>query len=695
MKIKHLLAALALSTTATMLGGPAYPGEIIRTQPDGSTISVRLYGDEFFNYMTDSEGRLLCQDAQGHVVPMLRNGVQLTADSPTIAMLRSEQEAMLPDLASTLGAPERMAALDSEGRTTFPTTAGDVHSLVILMEFSDKKFTTEEPVTEFTNWLNQEGYSNHDAVGSVKDYYMAVSENQFKPQFDVYGVVPLPETSAYYVGTGRYEKIKEALTYAVNYMDDKIDFSKYDFDEDGIIDTIYFIYAGYGQADTGDETTIWPHQSSMKYSNITLDGLKFEPYATSNELKGGTHYYNKDNMLSGIGTFCHEFGHVLGLPDLYDIYTDRNGQNAVTPGTWSIMDQGSYNNDGTCPPLFSAYEKWLCKWIEYEEPEAGKHYEMLSSDQKSRGIRLSIYRPNGSVYSPEYFVLESRSKTGWDAHLEDEGLLIWHIDYSANIWKGNTVNSTVGHPRVFLVSADGTANPFLDTTGSPKYAAWPGEANRNPRHCIFPNNDISFDLYFSAMPELDVYLTDIQYDTEQRMSSFDYNAITEQPTDMTVLHPAIRTIIDNNDRNIRLEWDPVEGATGYALTVWRVNSSGKTFYLNNINETNVGNVTNYEFKSISDALFKQTYYAYVRVIKGVPSSEKSNEITFTPTEMEAAGVEGIYDVTSPVYGINGKVVAPEGAEIYNLSGLKVANHDLPAGMYIVRVGAKTSKVIVK
>ena len=146
------------------------------------------------------------------------------------------------------------------------------------------------------------------------------------------------------------------MVYALDAVDDEVDFSKYDFDDDGTVDTVYFIYAGYGQADTGDETTVWPHQSilqGMVGSKKLLDGVYVNPYATSQELKGGSHYYYQDGELAGIGTFCHEFGHVLGLPDLYD---PNYNKQCITPNEWSIMDQGSYSGDSNCPPLFSAYE---------------------------------------------------------------------------------------------------------------------------------------------------------------------------------------------------------------------------------------------------------------------------------------------------------------------------------------------------
>ena len=204
------------------------------------------------------------RNLNGQMVPMMRNGVELKATAESIELLRYEANLAPSRIASTQEAPQRMPALTSDGRTTFPTKTTDVHSLVVLMEYADTKFTMADPKAAFTDWLNKEGYNEHNAVGSARDYYMAASNGQFAPTFDVVGVVELPQTSAYYVGDGKYSTFGEALDYALEAVDDEVDFSKYDFDGDGTVDTVYFIYAGYGQADTGDETTVWPHQSVLQ-----------------------------------------------------------------------------------------------------------------------------------------------------------------------------------------------------------------------------------------------------------------------------------------------------------------------------------------------------------------------------------------------------------------------------------------------
>ena len=692
MKLKHLLSVAVLALPATMVGAPAYPGVLTHTNPDGTTVEFRLNGDEFFNYITDVEGATIMErNAKGQMVPMMRNGVELKATAESIELLRYEANIAPSRIVGAKEAPQRMPALTSEGRTTFPTKSTDVHSLVILMEYADTKFTMADPVVAFTDWLNKEGYNEHNAVGSARDYYVATSNGQFAPTFDVVGVVTLPETSAYYVGDGKYTTFGEALIYALEAVDDEVDFSKYDFDGDGTVDTVYFIYAGYGQADTSDPTTVWPHQSILQGMTGTkklLDGVYVNPYATSQELKGSSHYYYPDGELAGIGTFCHEFGHVLGLPDLYD---PNYNQQAITPNEWSIMDQGSYSGDSNCPPLFSAYERWVCNWLEYDELTDATSYEIPTIDQSNQGYRINITR-GSSVLKNEYFVIESRQQKGWDLYLPNDGILIWHINYVSSKWTQNTVNSDKNKPCVYILASDGSGNPFLKNYGkTSENASWPNEVTG--LNYIYPEGEASFTPYVASAVN-DKYVTNIAFDALTGIGSFDYNMISSTPNDVTVLHEA-ELVEDDYGRKTGfiLTWDAVEGAIGYALTIWRENSQGKKYYINSCDELNIGNVTSYEVKGLSNAMLGTQMYAYVRVLKELPSTEISNTVSFVPNEL--VSVENIETENTPIYGIKGAVVAPEGVEIYSLAGVKAENGNLAAGLYIVRYNGKSYKVVVK
>lgn len=692
MKLKHLLTIAALAAPFAVSAVPAYPGFITKTNPDGTTVEIRIHGDEFFSYVTNADNVLMEQNAEGYWMPVQKNGVNVIATEAVINEMVSSKGALKMRQKSE---QQRMAALDSDGRSLYPTVGEDIHSLVILMEYADTKFAIPDAKQEFSDWLNKEGYSDYDAVGSVRDYYIATSHGQFKPIFDVQGIVTLPETSSYYVGANKkYQNFHEALEYAVNELDDEINFADYDYDGDGVIDTIYFIYAGYGQADTGDDSTIWPHQSSMTQYKITLDGKTFGPYATSNELSG-LGYYKDELIMDGIGTFVHEYGHVLGLPDLYD---PNYRETAITPNTWSTMDGGTYNLNKTCPPLFSGYEKWVCNWLEFETVTDNTHYDLLSSDQENRAIKIPVYRSDGSENKREFFVLESRSNAdGWDKGFSDSGMLIWHIDYQATYWTQNSVNSTPAHPRVFLVTADGSGNPFLENYGQAKNAVWPGTKANNT--FISPSSEITLDVY-TARSENNYFITSIFYDEEARKSTFNYNMVTESPDVKTVLNTP-NSLYNNRNRpvySVRFSWEPVEGASGYQLTVWRIGSEGQQLFIGGCNELLVGNVTQFDVEDISSYLWTETMYAQVRVIKELPSTEVSNIVTFVPDELERVPMSSIENVMTKdvnIYGVKGQIIAPEDARVYNLGGVEVGKENLPAGIYIVRYENKAVKVVVK
>ena len=676
--LKHLFAATLLLLPFVASAVPAYPGIITRTNPDGTTVELRVYGDEFFNYVTNTDNVVMQKNENGFWLPVIKNGVELVATPEVVNEMQEGSQMMKMRQNVNI---QRVAALDNNGRTTYPTIGDDIHSLVVLMEYADTKFTIPNVTEEFNNWLNQENYSGYNAVGSVRDYYIASSNGLFKPVFDIAPIiVSLPEKSVYYTAGDQVGRFNQALKFAVETIDDVVDFTKYDYDNDGVIDTIYFIYAGFGQADTLDETTIWPHQGSMAYYNITLDGKQFGPYATSNELCGIC--YGKDEpIIDGIGAFAHEYGHVLGLPDLYDPAYNKS---AVTPGYWSVMDAGSYNLQSTCPPLFSAYEKWLCKWLEYEDIADNTSYELLSMDQQNRAIKIPVYRRGGESLNPnEYFLLEARSQNGWDSGFSDSGLLIWHVDYQVNSWRGNTVNSVPSHPRCYLVSADGTGNPFTNNLGSAKMAPWPGKYENNT--FISPDTEITLDMYTSGAVN-NHFITSIAYDYENNISTFDFNVITEAPDYKTIMLQPVGLLNDRGrkTKNIRLSWEPLEGAECYFLTVYRLKEDGTKLYLGGCNELKVGTDTEYEIKNISDYLMDSTHYAYVRVCKGLPSSEISNEVEFVINDLEY--VSGINDIFVDDNNDNAPV------EYFNLQGIRVDNPE--NGLFIRRQGNKVEKIIL-
>lgn len=742
MRFSNIIATTALAALPLIAAArPASPELMRHVNPDGTTVEFRMHGDEKFSYITDASGDAILElDARGQLVPMLRNGKALHSVKADLDMLRAE----IPDLMANPRQQQRMASLEptgaNKGRTTFPSV-GEARSCVILIEFPDRPFSTAKVAPDatpeerdaatnelFNRLCNEEGFSDFGARGSARDYYHAASNGMFNPRFDVYGPVMMEHPAAWYVNVPADDPIRKGLNFqqtnalnnskqarwgyalkeAVEALDPTVDFSIYDYDNNGEIDNIFFFYSGWGAADRPnnltekpDEASVWPHQSNywaytdpyvlgtiFNLPRLNLDGKEFTCYATSCELNS-SRYIPEDQKpcLDGIGAFCHEFGHVLGLPDLYD----TSYQGIKTPKEYSIMDQGSYNELSTCPPLLSAYEQWLCKWIEYTDAEDGSSYDLIPLTAIDRNaVRLRIRQPGGTVrYYSEYFVVETRGNEGWDESLPEQGMFIWRINFDDYIWQSNEVNTMgysnpAGTPHVEMIASN--------VDGSPTSFAWP--------------NDYDGIDYISAdrrvltpaclRTALDVNITDMKYDPETGRASFDYN--TSFPSEsVTVMHENPKA--NDNVREIYLNWDNVPGVEKYMLTVKRTDTSGRIYAVDGLDDALVeGNSRT--VRNITKNQWTQTFTAKVRVFDKVPGKSYSNEITFVPAELEfaedsAAGVESAPVEVPVICGGRGCVVAPEGAKVYNMSGVECGTQDLPAGIYIVVVPGATAKVTVR
>ncbi len=695
MKLNRILASALIGLPLLAFGRPATQEKIPYTNPDGTVTEIRVFGDEDFSYITDAKGlNVLEADASGFLRPAMRMGRTLTTSKSDIAILRAEVK---PVQQEERGVVSKMAALDNGGRTTYPTT-GDVPALVILVEYPDSPFTSADPQKQFTRLCNEEGYSDFGSRGSARDYYRNVSHDKFRPTFEVYGPVKLEHESAWYVdagdpslpGYGKSVRFGVAIQEAVKALDDQIDFSRYDLDGDGKVDNIFFFYSGYGQADTFDKTKIWPHQADFwRYTKVYVntigldrlyaDGKEIRTYACSNELNGSSKIASSDRpWIDGIGAFVHEYGHVLGLPDLYDTLDTGT----VTPGHMDVMDLGSYNELSTCPPGLSAYEKWVCKWLEYEDAEEGQTYTLPAhsdSAEEGKAVRIRVRRPGGSArYSSEYFLVESRSRDNWDSSLPDAGLVFWRIAYDKLKWPDNTVNVS-GKPCIQIVQPEEDLYFF------------PGEFEDYP--FITPDSEYALVPY-SYASTFNAWISNIKYDYDKKTGSFEYNKYTEYPTDATVLHD--NPTVESKKRNIHLVWDALPGAVDYEVTIEAADAAGKMAPYFVYTDYSTAGGTSLVVTSVPEQYWTRKFQAKVRSILAFPSSAYSNVVEFVPANLEEwTAVDAVYEDASPIYGLRGSIVAPDNAKVYNLSGIETGKENLPAGIYIVNCDGKTVKVVVR
>ena len=472
-KLFVFLSALCCFALAQAV--PARPGLIRHTQPDGSTILIRRHGDDFCHWVTDASGRVLEKDADGYYRPASSSKVR----------------------ARLLAGQDRRSRANAGRRTVKRGIAsGQKHFLVILVQFKDVKFANESTAQQdFTNLLNQQGYSANGGTGSARDFYYDNSHGVFEPIFDVYGPVTLDNNRNYYGGNdsnGNDLRPEVAVQESCKKVDSQfnVNFSQFDNDGDGEVDLVFMYYAGKGEADSDVEEAIWPHQWELSSGGIslTLDGKTVDKYACTNEIVG---YGTYENQMCGIGTACHEFGHAMGLPDFYD--TDYDNYNGLSAGmfSFSTMDSGSYNGDGRTPPYFTIEERILLGWI--NEAQAFRTFD-ASGNYTIGSVNNNIAYKTPTDQSGEYFVYECRGANGWDAGLPSHGLIVTHVDKSsrkvtiyngstkitnqtaAQLWSNwtqyNAINENGSHPCCYVVPAPDQGNLMYGYTYYTQYQTY-------------------------------------------------------------------------------------------------------------------------------------------------------------------------------------------------------------------------------
>ena len=475
-------AAVLIAATLTSVAVPPRPTPYSFTNSAGEKIEVMISGsDRAHTYRLASDGTPLVRVGDRFYLPEIGTDGAVTASRfEASPVLSEEAEAYLASLnrsavAEMLGkAAAAQAELrvpsraDSDAGRRFPAL-GSPRGLVIIVEYADVKLRIENSVDHFSRMINEEGYSGGTAPGSIRDFFIASSAGRFTPTFDVYGPVTLPHERAYYGGNNAWGNDKNASAMASDgcrLLDSEIDFTRYDYDNDGFVDNVYVIFAGENEADGAAAETVWPHCYQLEYAGIpvserTFDGKIVNLYNCSSEWQ--CDYEGKtDGQPDNINTFIHEFSHALGLPDLYS--TVGGVIDETTPLTWSVMDVGCYS---VVPPLHSAYERYALGWTDPVELTGACSVEMSPMRLSNQSLRISTSDPD------EYFILETRDQAGWDASLPGKGLLVWHIDYDPYVWDGNTVNNNPNHQHVDLIRADNRKNAMSLRTD-----AFPGTADR-------------------------------------------------------------------------------------------------------------------------------------------------------------------------------------------------------------------------
>lgn len=458
MKKLSLMLFLPLVLLPDALAVSAHRGWRTVTQSDGSVLELMLVGDESFHCFVTRDSVIVVEDGEkGYCYANVAGaGLLSTGVTAHEADARSQDETGYVSgisamrQAYALHRTVKKSAYAAMAKKAVPVSGrsftGSKKGIIILAEFSDCSFSMSSPDGYYDSMANEVGYSGDGtnvAPGSIHDYFYDMSRGVFDLTFDVFGPVRLNGKANSYGGSdgcgyaGKF--IEEAVECADAEYD--IDWSGYDWYSDGYVDQVFVLYAGYGQATGGGTGTIWPHMYTLDSAyedglggsgKILKDGVYIDTYACSNELYGYS-----GSVMMGHGTFCHEFSHCMGLPDMYDTAGSNYGMDS-----WDLLDYGNYNGPngrGWCPAAWTSYERAFAGWLDIAELQPGTVIDGMKELTDVDGEAYVIYNDGNSN---EYYLLENRRQTSWDEYVPDEGLLIIHVDYDEDIWSYNIVNTT-------------------------------------------------------------------------------------------------------------------------------------------------------------------------------------------------------------------------------------------------------------
>lgn len=455
MKKLYLMLSMLFAFGIAANAVPAKKLQKVITLTNGTQVSVELRGDEYLSWWEGTDGTAYRTTATDENV---FEAFDLEAQKPAAAARRARTEqgrvARLARVKNSLkGADDKMRGLGGD----HITYKGVKKGLVVLVDFKNKKFADGHDLEYYKNVINGKDFSDEEEgyVGSVRDYFLAQSNGQFELDFDVVGPVTMSKNSGYYGNDGAYqkdEKVYEMIKEACDGIQDKVNLKDYDWDGDGEADQVFFLYAGLGQASGGSASTIWPHESELRYwpcGVLSYSTGKINTYACANELQPETQGSSR-YISAGIGTICHEFSHCLGFADMYD----TSGGGGYGMSVFDVMDQGSYNGNGFVPCNYTAFERIYAGWVEAIELDAPATVkDMKSVSDYGRPFIMYNYKNTN-----EYFLMENRQNTGWDEGLYgSNGLLITHVNYVPSRWANNSVNSSAEKIQCCtVVNADGS-----------------------------------------------------------------------------------------------------------------------------------------------------------------------------------------------------------------------------------------------
>lgn len=653
--MKKLFSTLLLS--AFCLSGFAAPAEKCRktvTLLDGSAVEVTFWGDEYGCFYMDQEGRMLEPVGKGERFCYADYDLK-TAVQKVVRVKKNLQAARIG------------ANLIPEGTYKVP---------VILVQFKDKTFSVAEGQEAVSSFYDKycngtkdgQYYTGAGSYGAVRDYFIAQSDSTLFWDFDVIGPVTLEKESAYYgedQGANIDVNISDFYTDAIAKAQElRTDWSVYDSNEDGMIDMVFFLYAGLGQANGGDASTIWPKETNGK---MQVGDLSFAVSACCNELRpikqNGVVVGGKAD---GIGIMCHEMSHVLGLPDFYNTLHNSFGMDY-----WSVMDYGYFANNGYNPGSYNGYERDFMGWrklVELKEPQT-VHMKSLEDGGVAYKI-VNDQNPN------EYYVVHNMQPKGWDTKLSTlgHGMLVTHVDYDVDIWNTNQVNADIYHQRMTIIPAN---NKLIGNFNATSSAELLDALAGHP----YPGKTANVALTDESVPAAEVYRGEFmgkpikQIEERDGVISFKFMPLGILAT--PILDGATE---QNIPYGLHISWPAVEKAEAYRVEYKRTDD------LNGENVLSLDSIkTNQvELKNLQD----KADYSY----RVMALADKYENSAWSDWKTAGATVNSIADIPT-----DDAIV-----DVYNVQGIKLltaslkeARQNLREGFYIVRSKTFNGKLYLK
>jgi M6 family metalloprotease-like protein len=665
---------------------PAYPCFIQIQQPNGEEITVKMRGDERMKWMESEDGYSLLYGENKYIVYAVNNNKGDMTPSSVIAQnvgLRSDKAAkwlktVPKNLHFSAGQKEILQQLWTATRkkslyssVSSKTATGTAKAVCALIQFPDRalNYTNDD----FAQLMNQVGYVNGAQQGSVRDFYLENSYGQLDMIVTVVGPYTVSHNMVYYgendgpgsIDARADELAKEAAVFA--FKDPAVRPEDYDNDGDGYIDAFHFIFAGYGEESGAGDNYIWSHMSEY-WPMLTFGNKRLRTYSCSPELRG-----RSGTNMTYSGVICHELCHIFGSPDYYD--TDGGDSGGLFPGTgkWDLMADGSWNNEGATPAHINMFQKIMFGWVNPVE---------LSSSQKVTDMPNSAETPFAYVIKTgnpdEYYILENRQKTGFDAKIPGTGLLIYHANYNARRFADNLVN--VGHPQgLYPVYA---ASTYSEPTGT---VASYGSINTST--CTFPLTGI-------------VARHDFTDETTPSAFLWSGGKLGKPITNITEKNQLISFNFMPREYSLNLQAE----VTGNQVNLsWKKPYSGKEIKGYNVyrNGVLIMQTSNTVFQ---EKITQKGSYTYGVSIQFEEEESPAEEIV---VELNGTSIEGIYQYSSFIYPnpvesnasfdlFLGDNTCPAEVLFYTLSGQLVLQKrveatrnrfpaHLPAGIYMVKI----------